>query len=170
MVGIGTITYFAWPKKETEKESKEPVNLEEKIQQLRSELISLRSKLNNISDTTKKTQLENKLTNFENQIKNFPNQDNSLQQSIIQQLEHDVKEFKKQIENGDNPEPQPGNKGFNYVSTKINDEIFKYHLTLNGGEIDFSDFITLLKDQKKEFFQAFQGALKDANSKFPGYF
>lgn len=62
------------------------------------------------------------------------------------------------------------NKGWNYTSTKINDNTYKYKITLDGGEIDFSDFIALLKDKKKDFFQAFQGALKDANAKFSAYF
>jgi hypothetical protein len=68
-----------------------------------------------------------------------------------------------------NPNPQP-DKGFKWVSAKINDNTYKYKITLDGGEIDFSDFIELLKNKKGEFFQAFQGALKDANSKFPAYF
>jgi len=71
-----------------------------------------------------------------------------------------------------NPNPQPGNKGFNYVSTKINDNTYKYKVALdvNGSEIDFANFIIFLRTKDKNFFQAFQGALKDANAKFPGYF
>jgi len=42
---------------------------------------------------------------------------------------------------------------------------------LDGSKIDFNYFITkLLKDEKKALFRTFQGALKDANSKFPAYF
>ncbi|MCE8163486.1 MAG: hypothetical protein I3273_06620 [Candidatus Moeniiplasma glomeromycotorum] len=70
-----------------------------------------------------------------------------------------------------NPNPQPENKGLNYVATKINDNTYKYKITLNNGsEIDFANFIIFLKTKDKEFFAAFQGALKDANSKFPAYF
>jgi hypothetical protein len=70
-----------------------------------------------------------------------------------------------------NPNPQPGNKSLNYVSTKINDNTYKYKITLNNGsEIDFANFIIFLKTKDKDFFKAFQGALKDANSKFPAYF
>ncbi|CAI2200947.1 4270_t:CDS:2, partial [Funneliformis geosporum] len=43
-------------------------------------------------------------------------------------------------------------------------------LDVNGSEIDFANFIIFLRTKDKHFFQAFQGALKDANSKFPGYF
>ena len=71
------------------------------------------------------------------------------------------------------PNPQPDkNKGFNYVSTKINDDTYKYKIALdvNGSEIDFANFIIFLRTKDKDFFQAFQGALKDANAKFPAYF
>ncbi|CAI2188333.1 4287_t:CDS:2 [Funneliformis geosporum] len=69
-----------------------------------------------------------------------------------------------------NPNPQPeNNKGFHFVSTKINDNTYKYKIALDvdGGEIDFTTFITFLRAKDELFFQAFQGALKDANSKFP---
>ncbi|MEG7978506.1 MAG: hypothetical protein NY202_00885 [Mollicutes bacterium UO1] len=41
---------------------------------------------------------------------------------------------------------------------------------MDGIEIDYSDFITLLKEKKEAFFQIFQRALKDANAKFSAYF
>ncbi|CAJ0764527.1 772_t:CDS:1, partial [Entrophospora sp. SA101] len=71
-----------------------------------------------------------------------------------------------------NPSPQPDSKGFKFVGTKINDNTYKYKIVLDvdGSEIDFTNFIIFLKTKDKHFFQAFQGALKDANSKFPAYF
>ncbi|CAI2161867.1 5533_t:CDS:2 [Funneliformis geosporum] len=62
-------------------------------------------------------------------------------------------------------------EGISEISTKINDNTYKYKITLNGSDkIDFANFIIFLKTKDKEFFKAFQGALKDANAKFPAYF
>jgi len=41
---------------------------------------------------------------------------------------------------------------------------------LGGTQLSFRDFIAFSKNKKNAFFKAFQGALKDANSKFPTYF
>lgn len=70
-----------------------------------------------------------------------------------------------------NPEPQPDNNKFwSYNSQKINDNTYKYKITLGGTQLSFRDFIAFSKNKKTAFFQAFQGALKDANAKFPAYF
>ena len=155
-------------------ENKVPPNQKEQIQNLQTELNSVKSQLDQ-SNTSQKTQLENKLLNLERQINNLTNRD----KSTIQRLEQELKEIKKTIEgkdkpneDDDNPNPQPNNKGFNFVSTKMNDNTYKYKIALdvNGSEIDFANFIIFLKTKDKHFFKVFQGALKDANSKFPAYF
>ena len=82
---------------------------------------------------------------------------------------------------GDSPDSNR-NKLTKYIVTKINDNTFKYRFTVNNDKqncqgfdnVSYSNFINLLRTsqhpQYKEFFEAFQGALKDANSKFPAYF
>ena len=60
---------------------------------------------------------------------------------------------------------------FGYFSSKIDDNTFRYRFgTTDGSEFTYRNFIDLLKSEDKDFFPAFQGALKDANTKFPAYF
>ncbi|KLL05057.1 MAG: hypothetical protein MRERV_6c038 [Mycoplasmataceae bacterium RV_VA103A] len=59
------------------------------------------------------------------------------------------------------------------MATKINDNTFKYHFVINNAsreKLSWKSVTSLLRLKSRGFFPIFQGALKDANDKFPAYF
>ncbi|MCE8159327.1 MAG: hypothetical protein I3265_02510 [Candidatus Moeniiplasma glomeromycotorum] len=198
VAGIGTITYLAWPKGGTKTETKNQ-NKEAKTQQLQSQLSQIQNVLNKPENSSKKVVYATKLSEIENKLKTFFQQKLEEQEKTIQDLTQNIKTISQELkipEKIDDPKPKPDqptknpepnpdpnqNELTKYIVTEINDNTFKYRFTVNNDkqncqgfdEVSYSDFIHLLKTpqhpQYKEFFQAFQGALKDANSKFPAYF
>lgn len=97
IIAIGIIAYFAWPRNKPV-ESKE-TNSKQLIQQLQTELSSLKSKINSLLDTNQKIWLGDKLSDLESQIKKLANKDNSFS---IKNIEQEIKEVKKKLENGSN--------------------------------------------------------------------
>ncbi|RHZ35659.1 DUF6940 family protein [endosymbiont GvMRE of Glomus versiforme] len=192
IVSIIGIVYYVFSKdnkKQSQKREKEQKSVD--IQQLKTQLNSVKNELSK-SNTSQKSQLEDKLTEIENKVKNL----SSLDKPNIKKLEEEIKEIKEKLEENkpdkDKPKKNPKSKDnppptsslTKYICTKINDNTYKYRFTVDNNnqncrgydEVSFGNFLGLLKDPNyggldKDFFQkAFQGALKDANSKFPAYF
>ncbi|CAG8752885.1 39484_t:CDS:2 [Gigaspora margarita] len=137
-------------KKSSEEREKEQKSVD--IQQLQTQLNSVKNELKK-SNTGQKSQLEDKLSSIENKIKNLSSPD----KPTIKKLEEEIKKVKEKLEenkpdkdkndnpNPDrndkpndkdnppkpNPQPDKNDKGFNYVSTKINDNTYKYKITLD---------------------------------------
>src|SRR5438046_2823054 len=49
------------------------------------------------------------------------------------------------------------NKKLEFISTKIDDNTFRYYFQQEGSKISFSSFISALKQKDQEFFSVFQG-------------
>ncbi|CFW92774.1 Conserved protein of unknown function (coil coil domain) [endosymbiont DhMRE of Dentiscutata heterogama] len=129
------------------------------------------------------------ITEVENELSNINSKNNQEWEKTIQKLEQEIKKIKEKLENAPNPPPNDTpdnnnppapdnsdpnqNKPVEYVATKINDNTFKYHFVINnasGEKLSWKSVISLLRLKSRGFFPIFQGALKDANDKFPAYF